>query len=133
MKVFIDANLLIYLNVRIPEDFAKRLESFWIDLLRNHELYTDILVLDETIYISKKKYGMPFRETIEFIDRVVTPVIEVVKIGLEEYRIARKYIVNYGLRPSDAIHLAVIVNHNLDAVASEDKDFEKAGIKRLWI
>ena len=133
MKVFIDANLLIYLNVRIPEDFAKRLESFWTDLLRNHELYTDILVLDETIYISKKKYGMPFRETIEFIDRVVTPVIEVVKIGLEEYRIARKYIVNYGLRPSDAIHLAVIVNHNLDAVASEDKDFEKAGIKRLWI
>ena len=133
MRVFVDASLLIYLNVKTPEEFAKRIENFWRDLLRYHELYTDILVLDETIYVSKKKYGVTFSETIKFIDRVVTPFIEIVKIDLDEYRTAKDYIVNYELRPSDAIHIAVIVNYSLDAVASEDKDFEKAGIKRLWI
>ncbi len=54
MKMLVDASLLVYLNVRMPEREAKLVEDFWLGLLRNHELHTDVLV---------------FGETLEFIDR----------------------------------------------------------------
>ena len=133
MKIFVDASLLIYLNVKLPENEARRVEQFWLDLLLNHDVYTNILVLDETIYISKKKYDVPITETIEFIDRAVVPYVEILPIGLDEYLKAREYTTKYGLKPSDAIHLATIEVNGLQAIASEDKDFDKTHVKRLWI
>ncbi|WFO74741.1 type II toxin-antitoxin system VapC family toxin [Desulfurococcaceae archaeon MEX13E-LK6-19] len=133
MKIFVDASLLIYLNVKLPENEARLVEQFWLDLLLNHDIYTNILVLDETIYISKKKYDVPVTETIEFIDRAVVPYIEILPIGLDEYLKAREYMTKYGLKPSDAIHLATIEVNGLQAIASEDKDFDKTHVKRLWI
>jgi len=53
MKIFIDSNILIYLNDKMPEHEARLVESFWLDLLINHTLYTNILVLDEVVYISR--------------------------------------------------------------------------------
>ena len=34
MKVFIDANLLIYLNVPMIEEEARLIEDFWLELVR---------------------------------------------------------------------------------------------------
>ncbi len=62
MKLFIDANLLIYLNIKLPEEEARIIEDFWLDLL-NHKLFTNILVLDEVIYISRRKYDVSFEDT----------------------------------------------------------------------
>ena len=73
MKILIDANLLIYLNARMPEYEARLIDNFWLDLLLNHTLYTNLLVLDEVVYISKKKYNVSFNGTIEFIDRAILP------------------------------------------------------------
>ncbi|MCD6358014.1 MAG: type II toxin-antitoxin system VapC family toxin [Thermoproteales archaeon] len=133
MKVFIDSSLLIYLNVRMPDHEARLIEEFWLDLLLNHLLYTNILALDETIYVSKRKYGVSYSETIEFIDRAVLPYVEVLPIGLNEYLRARELMKRYGLKPSDSIHVATIEVHGLQAVASEDEDFDRVGLKRLWI
>ena len=41
MKIFVDANLLIYLNVGSTEDIL----DLWISLLTKHDIYTDPLVL----------------------------------------------------------------------------------------
>jgi len=124
---------LYILNAKMPEHEARLVESFWLDLLINHTLYTNILVLDEVIYISRKKYGIPFEETIEFIDRAVLPYAEILPIGLDEYLKAKTIMVKYKLKPSDSIHVATILNNGLQAIASEDEDFDKTGIKRLWI
>ncbi len=133
MKIFVDASLLIYLNVKMPEDEAKLVEDFWLNLLLNNLLYTNVLVLDEVIYVSKRKYDVPPEDTIDFIDKAVLPYVDILTIGLNEYLRARELIVKYGLKPSDSIHAATIENHGLQAVATEDEDFEKVGIKRLWI
>ncbi|MEM2370633.1 MAG: PIN domain-containing protein [Candidatus Bathyarchaeia archaeon] len=37
------------------------------------------------------------------------------------------------MKPSDAIHLATIESNRIDAIATEDKDFDVVGIERLWI
>ncbi len=133
MKVFVDASLLVYLNVKMPEDEARLVEDFWLELLLNHLLYTNILVLDETIYVSKRKYDVSFKDTIDFIDRAVLPYVDVLPVGLSEYLRSRELVVKYGLKPSDSIHVATIESHGLQAIATEDEDFDKVGVKRLWI
>jgi len=133
MKVFVDASLLVYLNVKMSDEEAELIEDFWLNLLLKHLLYTNILVLDEAIYVSRRKYGVPFRETIDFIGKAVLPYVNVLSIGLNEYLRAKKIMEEYCLNPSDSIHIATIENYGLQAVASEDEDFDKVGVKRLWI
>lgn len=133
MRVFVDANLLVYLNVGLPAEEAELLHTFWAQLLKEHDLYTNVLVLDETLYVSRRRYGVPYEATIEFIDRAVIPFVELLPLGLEEYAAARRYIEVNGLKPSDALHAATVEVHKLHAIASEDRDFDKAGLKRIWL
>jgi len=133
MKVFVDASLLVYLNVRMPEEEAKLIEKFWLDLVENHLLFTNVLVLDEVIYVSKKKYGVEYAETLEFIDKVVLPYVEILPIGLNEYLRAKELMSKYGLKPSDSIHAATVETKGLQAIATEDEDFDETGIKRIWL
>ncbi len=72
-------------------------------------------------------------ETIELIDKAVLQYMDVLSIGLEEYLLAKKFMTLYKLKPSDALHAATIIANRLDAIASEDRDFDRAGIKRMWI
>ncbi len=133
MKVFVDASLLIYLNVPMPEDQAQLIDSLWRDLLSEHEVFTNLLVLDEVIYVSKKKYYVEQEETLDFIDHIVLPHVELLSIGAELYPFFRLYITEFGLKPSDALHAATVKRYRLDAIASEDRDFDKVGIKRVWL
>jgi predicted nucleic acid-binding protein len=133
MKIFIDATLLIYLNVPMPENQAQLIYSFWKDLLSKHEIFTNLLVLDEVIYISKKKYDVEQKETLKFIDHTVLPHVELLPIGAELYPFFRLYIIKFGLKPSDALHAATVKRYRLDAIASEDRDFERVGIKKIWL
>ena len=130
MKIFLDASFLIYLNIDIPE--ADKIDELFEQLLKE-ELYTNVLVIDEVIYISKRKYNVPYEETIKFIDDLILPVVEILPIGLEDYLKAREIVLNYNFKPSDAIHLAVIENNGLQAIVTEDKDFKRVPIKVIWI
>ncbi len=132
MRIFVDASLLIYLNVPLPEDEARIIEDFWMELVDGHSLYTDVLVLDEVVYVSRRKYRVPADETLEFIDRIVLQYIDVLPLRLEEYLEARNILRRYSVNPSDALHAAVAKLNSLDAVASEDRDFDRLGVKRLW-
>ncbi|WP_456452523.1 type II toxin-antitoxin system VapC family toxin [Thermococcus sp.] len=133
MKLFVDTNLFVYLNSRIPDKVAERLDGFYLHLTQNHELYTDVLVLDELIHVSRRKYGIAHRDTIEFIDDIILPAIRVLPLTFQDYLTAKEIILRYGLRPSDALHVAVIENNGLQAIVSEDENFDVLPLKRLWI
>jgi len=133
MKIFVDASLIIYLNVRLPDEEAEIIDSFWLDLVSNNILYTNVLVLDEAIYVSKKKYNVEYDDTIELIDKAIIPYVNILPIRTDEYVKAKEIMRKYKLKPSDAIHIATIINNGLQAIATEDRDFDKLGIKRIWI
>jgi len=134
LKAFVDANLLIYLNTISELATRSMYEDFFIDLARKYRLYTDDLVLDELLYISKKKYGVPYEITFEFIDSIVMPYITVIPLGEEEFNEAREIILRYNLRPSDALHVGAMRSNGIKIIASEDADFDKVdGITRIWI
>ena len=69
----------------------------------------------------------------EFIDRVALPRVELLPVGAELYPFFKLYVANFCLKPPDALHAATIKRYRLDAVASEDRDFDRAGIKRMWL
>ena len=132
MKMFLDASFLIYLIAPTPgkeEEIAK----FYAKLITEEDLYTDVLCLDETIFISKKKYRISYSDSITFIDENILPYVRILPIGTLEYIKAKEYVLKYNLKPSDAIHLAVIENYGLQAIVTEDEDFDRVPIKRVWL
>ena len=133
MKAFIDAPLLIYLNTVETREIRSAYEDLYLDVLTRYRAYTDVLVLDELIYVSKKKYGIPYDLSIEFVGSAVLPFLTISKIGEEEYSHAVEAM-KKGLRPSDAIHLGVMRSNGIDTIVSEDGEFDRIDwVKRVWL
>ncbi|MCD6196689.1 MAG: type II toxin-antitoxin system VapC family toxin [Staphylothermus sp.] len=134
MRIFIDTPLLVYLNTLTDPRDKILYENYYLDLLSKYKAYTDVLVLDELIYVSKKKYGIPYELSIEFIEAIVLPYINILELGEEEYEHASKLIVEYRLKPSDSLHIGAMLNNGINVIVSEDKEFDKIKqIKRVWI
>lgn len=126
--------MLVYLNTLTDEKVRERYENFYLDLLSQYKLCTDVLVLDELLYVSKKKYKVPYTITIEFIDTIVLPYVTVLSLGEEEYSAAREILMRYNLKPSDVLHAAVAKNNGIKVVVTEDSEFDRLeGLERLWL
>ncbi|WP_297499516.1 type II toxin-antitoxin system VapC family toxin [Thermococcus sp.] len=133
MKLFIDTNFFVYLNSNIDDDLVKRLDALYADLVGENELYTNVLALDELIHVSRRKYGVSHSETMSFIKDIILPAVGVLPVTFNDYLATREIILKYNLRPSDALHIAVIQNNGLQAIVSEDEDFDRLSLKRLWL
>ena len=133
MKAFLDANLLIYLNTT-TEQTRGRYDDFYIELAANNRLYTDVLVLDELLYISRKRYNVPYAVTTSFIDDVVLPFTEVLPLGLSEHMTSQELLRDTHLKSSDALHVASMILNGVAVVASEDKELDGVSkIRRIWL
>ena len=134
MKAFLDTPLLVYLNAVTDEKVREKYENFYLDLLSRYKLYTDVLVLDELLYVSRKKYKIPYEITFEFIDTVVLPYVTVLNLGEEEYTVAKEVLLKYNVKPSDSLHVATMLNNGIKRIVSEDRELDRIeGLERLWI
>ena len=134
MKVFLDTPLLIYLNTVANTQRRLIYENFYLDIMSRHKLYTDVLVFDELIYISRKKYGIPYNITVDFIEAIILPYVTVLELGEEEYREAAKLMTRHNLKPSDALHVAAMKTNSIRLVVSEDKELDRVPeIRRIWL
>ncbi len=129
MRVFIDANLFVYVLLGSDEH-----ERYYERLVYEHSPVTDVLVLDEVVWISKKKYGVPYEISLDFVKNLILPFVNVLNIGEETWLKASEIMLKYNLKPSDAIHVGVMFLEGIDLIISEDKDFDKVeGLRRLWM
>ncbi|MFP3286874.1 MAG: type II toxin-antitoxin system VapC family toxin [Acidilobus sp.] len=127
--IFVDANFLIYMNLGVKE-----VEDYYLKLLSEESLATDPLVLDEVIYVSKKKYGVRLEDTLDFLDNIVLPNSVVLPVTINEYRRAREVMLKYSVSPSDALHVAVMLNNSIRRILSEDRDFDRVKeVERVWL
>ena len=129
MRVFIDSNLLIYLNAMKSPELRAIYENFYLNLLSENKVYTDVLVLDELLYISKKKYNIPYDVSIQFIESIVLPYVEILPLRSEEFREESGIIKSFNIKPSDALHAAVMLMNDIPRIVSENREFDK--IKEL--
>jgi len=134
MKIFIDAPLLIYLNTLTNSRYRTTYENFYIEILIKYKPYTDVLVLNELIYISRKKYNIPYKVSIKFIEANILPYTTILNLGEEEYNYATELINKHNLKPSDALHIGAMMNNNIKVLASEDREFDRIPeVERIWI
>lgn len=132
MKIFLDSNLLIYLNT-LTGDERESLHAFFRKLL-DENLFTNMLIVDETLYISKRKFRVPYEVTLEFLKSIVLPYTKIIPIGEEDLNSMKKYLVKYDLKPSDSIHLATMEKASVTHIASEDEGYDKVEeVKRMWL
>ena len=54
-------------------------------------------------------------------------------IGELEYQKAKTYIRKYDLKTLRWLHLAVMANNGIPIIATEDKDFDRTNVNRIWL
>jgi len=132
LRAFLDSSFLIYLNTLRAEERGE-IDRLFASLLKE-ELFTNLLVLDELLYVSRHRYGLPYEVTLDFFRKVALPCTEILPVEGRDVRIMEKYLTKYNLKPSDAIHLATMEKAGVTNIVTEDKEFDRIpGIRRIWI
>lgn len=134
MKLFLDSSYLIYLRYAESDEVFNYVAGFLGEAVkRGEQLLVNMIVIDETTWILTQKYGFPLSEVFELIDRLMS-LIEVIPVNYTEYDVMKKVMMEYGLKPSDAIHVASMNKSGAQHIVSEDKEFDKVPwIKRIWL
>jgi predicted nucleic acid-binding protein len=130
-KIFLDANYIIYL--RYAED--DKIYEYCLELLKKVDEYepiTNIIVIDEVVWILWNKYGIDKSEIFEFIDRIVE-FLTIIPLDEEDYKRLKELMLNYGLKPSDALHVSTMSKAKTSYIITEDGEFDSVEwIKRIW-
>jgi predicted nucleic acid-binding protein len=134
LKLFLDSSYLIYLRYAESDNVFSYVTGFLRDAVeRGEQLLVNIIVIDETTWILTKKFKIPLNEVFELTDKLM-PLLEVIPINYTDYDAMKKVMMEYGMKPSDAIHTASMSKSGAEHIVSEDKEFDKIPwIKRIWL
>ena len=134
MKLFLDSSYLIYLRYSESDEIFSYVTNFLKEAVSHGDrLFTNMIVIDEILWILTRKYRIPLNEILELTDRLM-PLLEVVPIDYTDYDVMKKVMVNHGLKPSDALHVASMNKAGIEHIVSEDEEFDKIPwIKRIWL
>lgn len=134
MKVFLDSSFMVYL--KYAED--DKVSNFSLELLDRAiklgaQLISNIIAIDEVIWILTHKYGVSRAEVFELTDRLGS-LFDIVPLDRIDYDPMKEFMNSYNLKPSDALHAASMKRSDAQYIASEDKDFDALPwIRRVWL
>lgn len=136
-KKYVDVNVLVYWLAGHPEYGGRARE--WIrriEYSRRGKYVTSALTLYELTIIIAGLTGRNLRDkelAKTVIDAVAgLPGLEVVPLKREDYVKALELMQKYSLDYEDSIHLAVALRSKAAAIISNDKDFDKTPLKRIF-
>jgi predicted nucleic acid-binding protein len=131
-KVFLDANYIIYMKYAEDDEIYE----YCVELLKKLDEYepiTNMVVIDEVVWILWKKYSIDKAEIFEFLDRMVEFLI-IIPLEEGDYKRMEQFMLNYGLKPSDALHVSTMSKRKTSYIISEDGEFDSVEwIKRIWL
>lgn len=130
MKVFLDANYIIYLKYSENDEIFNYCTNL-LKELGGHDLLINIIVINEIVWILRRKYGIGLEEIFEFLDRFLD-FVRVVPLEAEDYELMKEFMLKYNLKPSDALHVTSMRRSGANYIVSEDPDFDKVEwVKRI--
>ncbi len=130
-NIFIDTNLLVYINT--PNKNYDKYLSFYEGLIREDRAFINMIVIDELLYVSGKKYKVPYNETLEFIESLVFPFATMLPLEEVDYFLMEEML-RYCPQPSGSIMAASMKRASIETIISEDNGFDRIpGIKRKWL
>ena len=134
MRLFLDSSYLIYLRYSESDKVFNYVTNLLKESVeRGDHLFVNMIIIDETLWVLTKKYKVPLDEVLELTDRLM-PLLEVVPIEYTDYDIMKESMMNYGLKPSDVLHIASMNKTKVQHIVSEDNEFDRVSwIKRIWL
>ena len=134
LRLFLDSSYLIYLRYSESDQIFNYVTNFLKESIkRGDRLFVNMIVVDEVLWILTKKYKIPLDEVLELTDQLM-PLLEVIPVDYTDYDVMRKTMMKYGLKPSDALHIASMNKAGIKHIVSEDEEFDKIpSIKRIWL
>lgn len=129
--MYIDANIFVFAN--LIDEKGKNARDILDQVVHGKKAITSALALDEVMWVLvKNKIGSGMRNILETI--YATPNLDIKEVGPLIPLQALDLIEKYKLKPRDAMHLAMMQQHNIDDIASDDADFDKVPwVKRIGI
>ena len=134
MRVFLDSSFMIYLKYAADD----KISNFSLELLDGAiklgtQLISNIIAIDEVIWILEHKYGVSRAEVFELTDKLGS-LLDIVPLDRSDYDPMKAFMNSYNLKPSDALHVASMKRNNIQHIVSEDGDFDALPwIKRVWL
>ena len=130
---YLDANFFIFAVMDITEkgECARRLQREII--AGKKQAVTSVAVLDEVMWVLLKNQRKHLiRRVIE--DIYAFPHLDIKPIAVSTPLRVVDIMERYGLKPRDALHVAVMEEFYLNTIVSDDADFDKVrGIKRIGL
>ncbi len=136
-KKYVDVNVFVYWLAKHPEygDIARE----WIRRIehgKHGEYITSALTLYELIVILAGLAGRSLRdrELVKTIIDAVTrlPGLEIIALEREDYTKALELMEKYSLDYEDSLHLVTAIRKKAVKIISNDKDFDKTPLKRIF-
>jgi predicted nucleic acid-binding protein len=128
--MYLDANVFIF----AANDSGKKgdaARALLLNIISESNATTSVLTLDEVMWALRKNgRAQDIRTIIESIYAMTA--IEIVGVSPSIPMRAMDFMEQNHLRPRDAFHAAIMHEHHIKVMASDDADFDKVpGIKRV--
>ena len=127
----IDANVLVYAR-GAPHPYRDACRNLLAEVeAGREEANVDTEVLQEIVHVYW--YRKRLERGLDYLDRLLVLFPTPFPVTLETITTARDILADHRLlQPRDAIHAAVVLNQNLEAIISADRAFDEISeIKRL--
>lgn len=130
--MYVDANVFAF-AVLASDKQAARAQDFLQSLEESGHAVTSALVLDELMWVLRKnRHPELIPDVVD--DIYATKNLEVKEVPSFIPLYAIRFIEEYGLKPRDAFHAAMMEHLGIREIISDDADFDRIpGIKRIKI
>ena len=135
VKRYVDVNVFVYWLCGHPS-FGKKAKN-WIEKIEKEGNYvTSVLTLYETLVIVAGLTNKSLKDK-EFVRTVISSItglkgLKVESLVKEDFAKAVEIMNDFGLDFEDSLHLAVALRKNVKEIISNDSDFDKTNVKRVF-
>jgi predicted nucleic acid-binding protein len=135
VKRYVDVNVFVYWLCGHPS-FGKKAKN-WIEKIEKEGNYvTSVLTLYETLVIVAGLTNKSLKDK-EFVRTVISSItglkgLKVESLVKEDFTKAVEIMNDFGLDFEDSLHLAVALRKNVKEIISNDSDFDKTNVKRVF-
>ncbi len=135
VKRYVDVNVFVYWLCGHPEFGGKAKK--WVEKIeKERNFVTSTLTLYETIVIVAGLTNNSLKDE-NFVKTVIDSFeslksLKIEPLVKEDFANGVEIMNNFGLDFEDSLHLAVALRKNVDEIVSNDTDFDKAKVKRVF-
>lgn len=137
-RSYVDVNIFIYWLGSHPK-FGK-VAYEWIKKIENAhkgKYLTSSLTIYQTLVIIAGLTGSSLKDK-NLIKNIIDPLrslkgLEIIPLTIEDYTTAPSLMQEYDLDYEDALHLSAALKSKVKEIISNDQDFDRTSLKRIFI